>query len=42
MLKFRDNLPGGKNIIIREKIKVYNYNIKNSNTFIVKEKYDSS
>ena len=41
MLKFRDNLPGGKNIIIREKIKVYNYNIKNSNTFILKEKYDS-
>jgi mannosyltransferase OCH1-like enzyme len=41
MLKFKHNFPGGKNVIIREKIKVINYNIKNSNTFILKENYDS-
>lgn len=41
MLKFRDKLPGGKDIIKKEKIKTIKYYIKNRQNFKLKENYDS-
>ena len=41
MLKFRDKLPGGKEVIKKEKIKTIKYYVKNSQIFKLKENYDS-
>ena len=41
MLKFRDKLPGGKDIIKNEKIKTIKYYIKNRQIFKLRENYNS-